>query len=400
MNDEKMMILSMLQDGKISSEEAIKLLEALEETEKDNLVNVEKTKEKIGEIGEIAKEQGKKIGDIGVDLGNKIAKAFRDMKFNTDSNGLTGKSINTKVEMDISHMEAPSIDIEAVNGRIILENWDENFLSIEVNCRYREGLFQENEDFFSFYEMDNKIIFSPEFSSNISIDLKVYLPDKYYEEISLKSSNGQIKIDNFIGDSFDISTSNAAITIESIKAKKIHLNTKNGRIILDDVLAPKIEATTGNSNILIEDVETDNINLITKNGRIYISNIMAKEIIANTSNGAIELEFVNSEQIELKTSNAKVQLNDLDLDKLNYLKIITSNGIIDVDLNKLNKEIYLDLVTSIGSIDLDLPSLVYKLNKQVNLGKKNIIAHSINYKEGENSLKLLATTSNASIKIY
>ena len=95
-----------------------------------------------------------------------------------------------------------------------------------------------------------------------------------------------------------------------------------------------------------------------------------------------------------------MQLNDLDLDKLNYLKIATSNGGIDIELDKLYKEIYLDLETSIGNIDLELPSLVYELNKQANLGKKSIIAHSVNYKEDENSLKLLATTSNSSIKIY
>ncbi len=50
MKEERMMILSMLQEGKISSEEAVKLLEALEDadakTEESGLIDVDKTKEK------------------------------------------------------------------------------------------------------------------------------------------------------------------------------------------------------------------------------------------------------------------------------------------------------------------------------------------------------------------
>ena len=405
MKEERMMILSMLKDGKISSEEAVQLLEALEETEpsmeKNNLINVEKTKEKVNEFGEIAKEQGKKIGDMGIDLGNKIAKSFSNMNFNMDFSGITGrsKSIDTKVEMDISHIEKPIIDIEAINGGMVVENWDKDFISVEIKCRYKEGLFQEGEDFFEFYERDNRIVFSPIFTNGISIGLEVFLPNRPYKEVLLKSSNGQIKIEDFTGEILDLNTSNGPIIVEDIEANEVKLNTKNGKILLDDIIAPKIDANTGNSSILVEDVETENINLNSKNGRIYLSDLIAEETTANTSNGSIELEDINSKKIELKTSNAKVQLNDLNLDKLNYLKIATSNGTIDIDLGQLNKEIFLDLETSISNIDIELPSLVYELNKQANLGKKKIIAHSLNYKE-EDGLKLIANTSNASIKVY
>ena len=84
MKEERMMILTMLEDGKISSEEASKLLEALEESEEicsENETNftedekaakmdksIEKTKEKVENI---IKEQSKKVKNIGNDIGNK-----------------------------------------------------------------------------------------------------------------------------------------------------------------------------------------------------------------------------------------------------------------------------------------------------------------------------------------
>ncbi len=117
---------------------------------------------------------------MGVDLGNKIAKAFSNINFG-DFSGRS-ESINTTVEMDISHIENPNIELEAINGGIIVENWDEDFISVNINCRYKDGLFREGEDFFEFYKTDNKIIFSPIFTGNLSIDLKVFLPDKPMEK--------------------------------------------------------------------------------------------------------------------------------------------------------------------------------------------------------------------------
>lgn len=350
MKEERMMILSMLQEGKINSEEAVKLLEALEETEpykdeKDTFIDMDKTKEKMEEIGEVVKKQGKKVEDIGVDLGNKIAKAFSNIKIDKGFGSIVGKTenINTKIQKDISHLEKPIIDIKAVNGEIILENWDEEYLSMEISYRYKEGLLQEDEEFYDFYEIDNKIVFSPKNSGSLSIDLKVYLPNIPYGEIQLNSSNGRLKIDDLIANSFILNTSNGSIIVENIETKEVYANTKNGRIVLDNI---------------------------------------------------------SSEKIELNTSNARIILSDIDLDETNYIKLSTSNGSIDVELDKINKEIYLDLETSISSIDLEIPNLVYKTNKQPSLGKKNVVAHSVNYNEEEEHLKLLASTSNGSIKIY
>ena len=84
-----MMILSMLEEGKITSEEAIRLLEAIEETEtsigeeevkeKDKTVDMEKAKVKMKEFEKVIKEQGKKVGNLGADLGNKISGFFNEM---------------------------------------------------------------------------------------------------------------------------------------------------------------------------------------------------------------------------------------------------------------------------------------------------------------------------------
>ena len=373
MKEERMMILSMLKEGKINSEEAVKLLKALGDTEddtedkafeKDKFIDMDKTKEKMEELGEVVKEQGKKVGDLGADLGNKIAKAFTDIKKDISFDGFLGntETINAKAVKNISHIENPIIDLESINGAIIVENWDEEDILIEINCKYKDDLLSSGEEFYEFYETENKIIFKPKFESKIMMNLKVYLPDKPYEEICLNTFNGELKIDDFNVDNLVLNTTNATITTNDIKAETFHVNTKNAKISISDILA--------------------------------------QDIIAATSNSSIEISNVSSEDIILTTSNGRIALDDIDADKIEYLELSTSNAGIEAKLGEINKEIYLDLETSMGNINLEIENLVHEVNKQANFGKKKIVAHSINLNKEEKHLKLYASTSNGSIKIY
>lgn len=202
MREEKMMILSMLEEGKITSEEAVKLMEALEEVvtfsddtpieeKKDKLINMDKTMEKVKEMEKVIKEQGKKVeafgSDIGSkvenissDIGNKISNMLDNLKDIGGSSSFTSnyETINTTLEKDISHIENPIINFKGINGNIIANSWDQENLLIKVTCQYKYGNLNEDDTFYNFYEEGNKIVFNPNFSSNISIRLEAYLPEK------------------------------------------------------------------------------------------------------------------------------------------------------------------------------------------------------------------------------
>ncbi|MBU5439334.1 DUF4097 family beta strand repeat protein [Tissierella sp. MSJ-40] len=413
MREEKMMILSMLEEGKITSEEAVKLMEALEEVvtfsddtpieeKKDRLINMDKTIKKVEEIEKVIKEQGKKVETLGSDIGNKISNMFSGLKDMGNSVNFTSnyETINTTLEKDISHMENPIIDFRGVNGNIIVNSWDQENLLIKVTCQYKYGKLNENDTFYNFYEDGNKIVFSPAFSSNISIRLEVYLPEKKYEEISLTTSNGRIDIDDFNLNTLKCDTSNSSIGISDIAADNVLLVTRNGKISIKDVSSPNIKANSTNSNISLRDINSTNLEVSTVNGRIVIEDVVSLSIIGSTSNSSIDVNDISCEILNLTTSNGKITCDDIDEEKIKEIKLITSNASINSNIGEVEKNSYFDLETSLGSINLEIPNLVYKINKQAKLGIRKIVAHSIAYKEEENHLMFIASTSNGSIKIY
>ena len=385
MKEERMMILSMLEEGKITSEDAIKLLEALEESkiyekeeDKGKLVDMDKTKEKMKEFENVIKEQGKKVEEIGTDLGNKLSNLFSNVKEVNPKVLLSGEELTeTTLEKNISHIENPIIDFKSINGNISIENWKERYVSIKLSCQYKKDCLDKEEQFYDFYEEGNRLIFLPKISNNIKLNLKVYLPDKFYDEIHLSTSNGKIQAKDCNANKLQCNTKNASINIENIKSQEMLLKSTNGRIFL-------------------ENINSKNIALSTTNGRILLDHIITDNISATTTNGSIRGENIDGKNINLTTSNGKITFKNIVSDKSKDIKLHNSNGAIEVEIENINKEYYFDLETSSGNIYLEIPNLIYKVNEQ----KNKVIAHSKNFNEELEHFKFTASTSNGPIKVW
>lgn len=400
MREEKMMILSMLEEGKITPEEAVKLMEALEDVESPK-ENTEQNQSEDVKEEKTSRFQFNTLEDIGSDISNALSNMFSGLKDIGSSIGLKGnyETITADLNMNISHIENPSLDLKAINGAIKLRPWADDNILIKVTCQHKHGLFNKDDKFYNFQVEGSKLVFTPTYNSGISIRLDVSLPEKNYDEIILNSTNGKIDIDDLNLNILKCITTNASVDILDINAKDITLSTKNGKIECKDINSNKIDAITSNASISIIDMNSAYIDLSTANGKVVVKDVDATIINGRTSNGSIEVRDVKSETIHLATSNGKITCDDFDLEKIKDVELITSNSSINSDIHRIKKEVHFDLETSMGNVTLELPNLVYKTNKQVNLGLKKIVAHTIDFNENNDNLKFVASTSNGSIKI-
>ncbi|NLX61840.1 MAG: DUF4097 family beta strand repeat protein [Tissierellia bacterium] len=409
MKEEKRMILSMLEEGKITTEEALELLEAIEETEgsfsydnsEEYIDSKEKIKEEIRKSAEEIRNNARKTEGFGSNLGSLISNIVNSIVDKSTSFNLSGlyETINTKIEKDISNIENPIIDLEALNGSINARSWDKDKISMDITIKYRNKDFPNATDFYKFYEEDNVFRFRPIHRNNLIISLDINLPNKYYEEIILKTSNGKVSVNDLELGYLTVKTSNGSINIDAINSKDINLSTQNGRILLNHISSPAINGKTSNGSVSLQHINSQNLNISTINGKIRFMDINSENISGKTSNSSIELEDAVGKIVKLRTSNGSIVCKNIDEEKIGELNLSTSNSSISVDLNNTNKPKYFDLETSIGNISLDIPDLVYKVNKKDYVGSKRIIAHSVNFNEEKEYFHLKASTSNGSITI-
>lgn len=359
MDEERKIILTMVEEGKITSGEAIKLLEALEE----DFVN-----------DELSNYKEKKVKDIEVDFKDNlrvnIGENISDMVHSIVDKSLSfgnwgpGQTTDITLEKDISHIKNPQLYLKATNGSIKVIPWDRNNICLNIIYKHKSNTNLKDNSFYNFIEDGNKIIFEPTSLKKFkisSIKLKAFIPKKIYDEIHLK-------------------TSNASINTKDIYTNKLNCNSSNGEIVLENLNSQYIDTTTSN-------------------GSFILNNINCKNLIATTKNGIVTLDNIKGENIKVNTTNGKITIKNLLAENINVLDMNTTNGSITTSFSSHPKNMFLDLKTSVGSISIDIPDLVYKNHMQNKFNSKQIFAHTIDFNENKKHLKVLARTFNGPIKI-
>ncbi|MTI70285.1 MAG: hypothetical protein FH751_08545 [Firmicutes bacterium] len=374
MGEERMMILKMLEEGKVSNEEALKLLEALDEsdfseksfdtdkrnTTKNDKENFEDKLEK--KIEKVTEDITENATDYANNLTDKVLNMVNDVVDNGSFLNFFGnfETITENIQKDISNLDYPTIDLEGINGKIIITQWHKNIIDVSATCRIKKSKVP-SEKIYSIYEKENSIMIKPKFKNNLIANLEVKLPKKNYKLININSTNGKLVIDGLNSENIDCTTSNSSIYIENINSSSIKTKTRNGKIKILKTNAKNIDIDTSNASIILDKIMTKDASAKTTNGKIY----------------ADGLSFDGNSKVNLKTTNGKIEVH-------------TNNYVKD--------NLSVDAKTSLGKIDLSIPNLIYEINDVQNIGSKRILAYSKDYKDSKGTYIKLST-SNGSIKI-
>ncbi|EOD00041.1 DUF4097 family beta strand repeat-containing protein [Caldisalinibacter kiritimatiensis] len=387
--EERMMILNMLQEEKISSEEAAKLLDALDESETketnelintavnktDNMSNKknntqqnsqsfeQKIESIVDKIENKTENLGSKMEKLGVDLAESttsIAERIVDLVNNINFDGLTFgnyKTVTETLEKDISNIANPAFEFIGVNGKVSISSWNKNKVFVKATCQIKGNKLENLSEIYEIVENDDIISFRPKYN-NLGAKLEVFVPQKEY--------------------------------------RKINVLTTNGKIILEGINTKNILCDTTNSSIFLTNVKSQDINLFTKNGKISLQNAEGDNAVLSTSNNYILVERCNIKSIKATTSNGSIKGYSIPTNYSQYLELTTSNGKIDISFTDTKANFVVDAKTSMGNIKVGFP-LIYEVNDQNNLGRKRITGYSKD--NSDKYIRIKASTSNGSINI-
>lgn len=396
-NDEKFMILKMLEEGKISSDEALKLLEALENSEgakqefkktsskstnfQDEVNNIRSKlhewkkgikstyKEKefdkmIDDFSVKAEKVGKNVASTTVNFVDKVVD-FVGSFVDTNSFNIFGNYKAVVREFDIPFVENLNFFVNGSNGNIILKKHDMSNIAVKSHIRASEA---DTLEFLKLNSLENNISLDIENPNNINLSIshEVFVPAK--------------------------------------KFNKLFLVTTNGKIYAEDPSSEILHCETKNSPIELMGVKSDNINITTKNAKIQVSYVKCKTININTNCSIIDVKHVKSSSINATTENSTIQIeNAQNPDKSNLLEMSlkTKNGNIKVNMNDLdNREYKISAKTTIGNINILIPDLKYTDFANESSFDKSTVAITPNYND-DNICKVFieAETTNGYIEI-
>lgn len=333
MSEEKKLILKMLKEGKISEEEALRLLDAINEDQRtqkhENTNNSNYDRKDIeNKIEKFAQNLASRVEGILQKAYDKVKNIQLDYDFDMSYDGdsiISFGNMKSKTQknynLDISESESINLDINNFNGSTKLRLWDKDEVLVKSEIHYNDRYVDENYDFVNYFYDGTTLSIKADprevKKDAYSVNMNIYLPQINYEDINLNSINGSVDIDGIAVNEIKSSTVNGSFWAYNLKSQFIKVNTVNGRIELEDIDIKNSELESVNGSVVLLDITGDFLDLQTVNGKINLEGINIKEINLKTVNGKIYLEgeLKNTKTIVAKSLNGAINIESKDFNR-------------------------------------------------------------------------------------
>ena len=422
MNNEKMMILNMLQEGKITAEEAGKLLASVEDqSSTDSAKSTHKPSSQVPNSSHSAApdrpvvapdrladgspvsndgsrpagssvfsgvdfdELGRKFASFAKDLEPKIQKATEIVAEKTvsladklskslESSSLgsgSGSSGNPGISAP-SHGSGTVTGTEKLIELPIAEGYNElslTGLNADVNIKGYNG-----------DKISARIRYKPNNSSRSAIDL-IKLGGKYYlnyEEVDFQFIAIDAYVPSHMFKVINISGANGNMDISGLDCDQLQISNLNGQTVLSNLKANSISSESGN-------------------GRLTISGITAATAAIENFNGAIDAGDIDVEKLSLTNSNGSLSMSTTAFDRYDdYLwNVETNNAKLTFNVPTLpDLGYHIKAQAALGNIRIGLTGLEFLVNEP-----SMVEARTPSYDSRRKKIRLALETSNAPLTV-
>lgn len=331
-------ILKMLEEGQITTKEAIDLMNALNYEEHKN-----ETNDKTNDDNSLFKFFENMTDEVGKYLDPEVIqknaqKTYQDVRNKTKVSKGAVDILNT-LESIFDKAKVGNIDAifqEGAKNKLI-ETIDEDFSSItldvtngNVEIRPTEGVTAARFEITSFYkQLDKK--------------------RNYFEEIFCSVKDGNLEI------------------VSPLRSARVNIVLEVNSEALDRLIVSSSNGNVDVKGLLVKDLSVDLLN-----GNIKTEDFTAKTAFLRTSRGNLEVLDSTFTDLELISMLGAISTRDLDVEEIE----IKANGSVGLSLNEDTREA--KIATNMGSINVEVPA-----HRKVE-GRLNTVMGQINYPPGLN----------------
>ena len=183
--------------------------------------------------------------------------------------------------------------------------------------------------------------------------ITVYIPQGEYGKLSIKSSTGDVKIPKeFKFENIDISESTGNVTNYASASEDIIIKTSTGNIHVENVSAGILDLSVSTGEVTASDVTCEgDVKINVSTGKTNLTNIRCKNVVSTGNTGAISLKnVIAAEKFSIERSTGDVKFDGCDAAEIS---VETDTG--DVRGCLLTDKIFI-VQTDTG--DVDVPKTV------------------------------------------
>ncbi|MFF2755299.1 DUF4097 family beta strand repeat-containing protein [Psychrobacillus sp. NPDC058041] len=328
MQEERKRILDMVENGTISAQEALVLLEALgkqsapvttpvKKEQKQGYSSTEQSesqpynKQQNSDFIEDLKRDFTVVGERFMQFLQGTVDKIKEFDFEMPF----GEPVVFQERLVEEQAQYDDISIDVANGKVEIFPTEESDTHADVTVKSYKNTSQEeaknrfHSDFLFKTEGNKLRIYSD--MKTTSVQVALYVPKKVYNDVSARLFNGDFSAKNIEANSFKVKTTNGKVKLEELQFGRADIETVNGSVQVQQVVGDSIEVETINGRIYVDgklkDVEGSSVS-----GHVILTtkDKEARKIEGTAVAGSVEL-YVRKD-VSLK-GEASSQLGKIDV---------------------------------------------------------------------------------------
>lgn len=363
MNEQRKRILKMVEDGKLTVDEALILLEELDKSTKSMEAKQESLIKELSTFVQYDEKQkdyssqskGSSTKDKIFEFVDMAVKKLKDLDLDFNF----GKHIEISHIFQQSDAYLKKIDIDVANGNVTVIPWEQKDVRVECQAKvYRvDNQEQARMNFLKdiSFAIEGDCLRFTTGQKWMKLDAVLYIPQGEYEKMNIRMFNGTIE-----GRQLDV--------------KKCKVKTANGKITMEEIKSHTVEAETANGAITFNNCEAADMEAETINGMIKINGDFRK-VELQSFNGDIDCKLFGT---RCEWMNVKTTTGDIFLAVPEH---VAANG---------------ELKSNLGTFYVDVEG-IQMVEEKSELLQKSLIFKSV--KEALHSVHLLADSKTGTIRI-
>ena len=319
MQNERIRILTLLEEGKVTADEALKLLEAMG---KESEPEPEKAQEcdSADAFFEDIRKEFMTAGDRFMQFMDTAVHRVKEFDFEAPfSKSVSFTHVESKSAEDIENI---IIDID--HGTVEIHPSDND----EIMAKFSVKHFNNDSEAGALSQFLEKLLFVKDGDKlRIGSDLKMlqvnvhlYVPATTpYHKLTARLLNGGFSAEGVDFKDLRVKTANGKIECADIKFDEAELETANGMVRLLKVTGDKLEAETLNGRIYVDGAVND-VDAKSLNGNVTLTTTSAevRNLEAKSISGAVEVYFPSSLAVkgEITSNMGKLDLQLKDVSRV------------------------------------------------------------------------------------
>lgn len=400
MKDERIIILQMLEKGKITVEEAAALLDALEPA----AVREHKEAPAPEHAAETTSSRSGP-GDRWEETRERIDSSLKHLRETLREKAPTGDEINAfvrKVQQGVAQVidELPDVVNRLLHwefrsgftGRTAEERFSGTFaegqkVTVRVHCEDGPVRFAPSEDEGYHVRVVNQVRADDDAHAKaLSLETVDWRETENGFELTLKNHpkvRSQVHVALPIGPAYivDVTSDDGSIVWEKLPAEEVRLTTQDGAVKVSDVKAERLEARTEDGAVWLHKVEANEVRALSADGAVRFRGF-ARRLRCATDDGAVRAALIAP------------ALPEVDEGELHW-ELSSQDGAVSLWVPTRDDYGYrLRLTAGEGSVSVSLPGI-----NTTTSGTDGLTGHTAGFEEKRVRATLILRTEDGAIRV-